>query len=293
MFRSLYSLQGTGQVMAFLKYWRSPCQAGQLLRHATAWAQYGVGTSVSFLTDVTTVLPHMECKWLASLRSYLCTVSATIELDKEYVPRIERINDQHIMDLILQSNRFTPKEIRLLNYCRMYLQAVTISDIATATGTELDIMMRNGIRSHSSSKTKWHHFNQKRPSVKVWKLWKQANRLWSHDNGQLIKPLHQWLQETRFHRRLWHAYHDASNTLYISVHRQSPHEFQIYRPTPTTSTEYIYYSTADQANISSLPVDTYPISAQDCRHGTWRINKTKTNQLHRLNYMCELCRVGT
>jgi hypothetical protein len=37
-FRTLYLLQGTGQIMAFLKYWRSPCQAGQLLRHATAWA---------------------------------------------------------------------------------------------------------------------------------------------------------------------------------------------------------------------------------------------------------------
>jgi hypothetical protein len=48
-FRSLYSVQGVGQVTAFLKYWRSPCQAGKLLRIAVAWTQHSVGTSTSFL----------------------------------------------------------------------------------------------------------------------------------------------------------------------------------------------------------------------------------------------------
>jgi hypothetical protein len=47
-FRSLYTVQGEGQVTAFIKYWRSPSQAGQLLRIAHAWAQYAAGTSTPF-----------------------------------------------------------------------------------------------------------------------------------------------------------------------------------------------------------------------------------------------------
>jgi hypothetical protein len=101
----LYSVQGTGQVTAFIKYWRSPCQAGKLLRHATAWAQYAIGTSVSFLTDVETPLPHLEAKWLASIRQYLRLVSGRIELDNDYVPKLERINDRHIMDLVIQNKQ--------------------------------------------------------------------------------------------------------------------------------------------------------------------------------------------
>jgi hypothetical protein len=80
-FRSLYSVQGVGQVTSFMKYWRSPSQAGKLLRIAVAWTQYSVGTSISFLTDVRTRLPHMETKWLRSLRAYLQFVGGTIELD--------------------------------------------------------------------------------------------------------------------------------------------------------------------------------------------------------------------
>ena len=110
-FRSLYSVQGVGQVIHFLKYWRSPCQAGKLLRVAVAWTQYSVGTSRSFLTDTDTKMPHMESKWLDSLREYLRYVNGHIDLDCAYVPTLERMHDYFIMDAILESGKFKEKEI--------------------------------------------------------------------------------------------------------------------------------------------------------------------------------------
>jgi len=270
-FRTLYSIQSTGQVTAFLKYWRSPCQAGQLLRHATAWTQYALGTSVSFLTDVTTALPHMEAKWLASLRQYLATVSGRIELDHTYIPRLERINDRHIMDLVLQSHRFTPKEIRMINYCRLYLQAVTISDVTTATGRDLDLTMLQGMRSRLSSKTKWHHFNQSKPSTKAWKLWRRANGLWSRDNGTLTEPLREWLQQPSLHRRTWHAYQDSNELLYIQRNFQESPTYSIYFPLATKSQTHTYYSPFELDHTHTIPSDAAPVSAEDCNNGTWRI----------------------
>jgi hypothetical protein len=80
-FRTLYLVQSVGQVTAVMKYWRRPCQGGKLLRIAVAWTQYSVGTSTSFLRDTTTKLPHMESKWLHSLREYLRYIKGHLELD--------------------------------------------------------------------------------------------------------------------------------------------------------------------------------------------------------------------
>ena len=99
----------------------------------------------------------MEAKWLASLRQYLHHINGAITLDKNYVPQLERVHDIYLMDTILRSQQFDAEEIRFLNYCRLYLQAVTLSDITTATGDYLDSNMIQGRKSLSSSDTKWHH----------------------------------------------------------------------------------------------------------------------------------------
>lgn len=81
-FLELYNQQGVGQVTSFLQQcWRMLRTIGQLLRTVLAWANYSVGMSVCLLAEVTTSLPHLEAKWLGSLRHYLCRVRAWIEVD--------------------------------------------------------------------------------------------------------------------------------------------------------------------------------------------------------------------
>ena len=79
-FRSLYTIQGTGQVQAFIKYWRTPSQAGKLLRVAVAWTQLAIGTGTSFLSDPTTEIPQMEVNCLKSLRYYLNHIGGSFQL---------------------------------------------------------------------------------------------------------------------------------------------------------------------------------------------------------------------
>jgi hypothetical protein len=61
-----------------------------------AWVQYAVGTGVSFLTNVVTTidLPHMESKWLKSIRQYLFTINGTIEVDTNIIQPLQHI---HVM----------------------------------------------------------------------------------------------------------------------------------------------------------------------------------------------------
>jgi hypothetical protein len=55
---SLYLLQGEGQILTFLKHWRTNTDTDNLLRIALSWAQLHVGTSACFLTNTQSPLPH-------------------------------------------------------------------------------------------------------------------------------------------------------------------------------------------------------------------------------------------
>jgi hypothetical protein len=164
-FRHLYMHQGVGQMTLFLKHWRQPdTMTGKLLKCAVAWTQLNAGTSYSIFQQVQTALPHLESKWLNSMRDFMATINATMELDNTGVPLIRRQHDAYIMDLILDSDQFTLTKIRRLNYCRLYLQAVTISDLTDATGETLDQMKMRGVPDFWSSTTTWIRVNQDRPS---------------------------------------------------------------------------------------------------------------------------------
>ena len=182
-FRHLYMEQGLGQIQTFLPHWHCPKQPGILLHIAVAWVQYAAGTGVSFLTDVTTNLPHLESKWLKSLRHYLFTINGTIEVDDDIIHPLQRIHDCYLMDAVVAHDQFTPKQVCLIHYCRLYLQVLTLSDITLANGTHLDPAIHQGTKSLLSSNTRLHHFRQDRPSPAAWKQWKRACRLWSKPDG--------------------------------------------------------------------------------------------------------------
>jgi hypothetical protein len=75
---------------------------------------------------------------LKALRLFLSRIKGSLELDKTYLPPIERDDDSYIMDLVLHAGCFTASETCQINHCRMYLQAITLADIVLADGYTLD-----------------------------------------------------------------------------------------------------------------------------------------------------------
>ena len=205
-FRHLYVEQGIGQIKLFLRSWRSGSVAGRLLRIAVGWFQAQAGTSVCFLENVATELPHPESKWIASLRSFLASIEASLQLDVTGVSAIQRQHDFHIMDGILESKLSTDVEIKRLNYCRLFLQANTISDITKPDGCTLDHSMLRGAPSLQSGKTRGVTIHQARPSEKDWSLWRKANQLWSNDSGNLHQALGPWIVPIHNQRQTHHSY---------------------------------------------------------------------------------------
>jgi hypothetical protein len=179
----------------FLRNWRRPQSiAGKLLRVAMSWFQQQVGTSTPILEDVHTLLPHLESKWIASLRTFLSSIEASIRLDNAFIKPLQRTHDFYIMDAIIAAKMFTQAEIRRLNYCRLYLHALTASDLTDTTGRSLDTSKLHGNPSRMSSTTIGDVIYQERPADLEWKLWKKANRLWSHYDNTMVQPVGMWLQ---------------------------------------------------------------------------------------------------
>ena len=102
---------------------------------------------------------------------------------------------------------FQPTEIHQINYCRLYLQAVTVSDISTASGSRLFCGIHKGSTTGITSTTTWHHTVQKKTDTSSWKLWKKALAIFS-TNGILHNPMYEWLHPPTQQRRKWTSYFD-------------------------------------------------------------------------------------
>ena len=216
------------------------------------------------MSDVTTLLPHMEAKWIGSLRDYLRHVRAWIEVDDAGIAPAERENDAHIMDLLLKSKKFQPVQIRTLNYCRLYLGAVTLLDLTTPSGIYLDNAKLNGHISRLSSQTRWLTIHQDRPSDAQWTLWRRANKLWSTPKGRLHCPLGRWLRSNDERCMSYPAY-VSGNTMALRVHDK----FQVYNMDATR--RQVEPPIPLSLRYEDLHPDANPADVYEAPDGVWTV----------------------
>ena len=87
-------------------------------------------------------------------------------MDTPGIAPIEREHDDYIMDIILQSDEFTPAQIQTLNYCRLDLGAIMLADLTNPNGIILldNAKLPHGHISRLSNVTRWLKIRQERPS---------------------------------------------------------------------------------------------------------------------------------
>ena len=137
------------------------------------------------------------------------------------------------MDVIQESGAFTNAELRRINYCRLYLQATTASDITSVSGHRLDPSNLKGEWSLQSSRSYGNSIYQERPDGTAWTLWRRANKLWSSKTGELHQPLGDWvLTSIHDHRQQHFCYWDRDHLWvrvahgYIRCDHDQDHHYQ-------------------------------------------------------------------
>ena len=218
----LYIIQGIAHVLAMLNHCGKGSQIGIMLTAQMELCNIEIGSGKHIFD-----LPYKEYE---SLLTH-CWIKSTWQfLDKYGIvlmgpyakPSLQRENDEFLMERLIQNYRqyFTPKEIRTINKCRLYLQVLTLGDIYNSGGTQVYKNVREGQRlKERKRKFKWPC--QIRPSKSEWRCWRKAidivwtNNIrlgaWFNNIHQEYKWFHSASTERVYHqrRRDWQIYYKS------------------------------------------------------------------------------------
>jgi hypothetical protein len=148
----------------------------------------------------------------------------------------------------------------VINYCRLYLQAVTVADITNAPGDELDSILVSGGLSSTSSSSNYCHTNQELPNPPSWQIWLRFCVL--IEDRLALQPLGQWSLPAPQLRRDWPFYFDhASSSLFVRSGAQfakfCPHDGLFL--SDGRSCEWTVTSTCVPVGVTILDPDTYSV----------------------------------
>ena len=224
-----------------------------------SWAQHCVGTSTPALQDVTTKWPHFKAKWLNSLRNYLQDIGGQIQLHQHGVCKLQRVNDEFIMNEAIAGKKFGPTALRRINYCQMYLNILLLSDIALPSGKLIDPAAYEGDQDALHSFDPGHSVHQNKPNAKAWMEWKKCLHLFCHKDllHTLKEPLKECIVPPKRYARQWNLlYSEHEDAIYhhtaleYSVHRKLRHD----------------YDQDMEEFVDKLPNDAVPIARRETTH---------------------------
>ena len=86
------------------------------------------------------------------------------------LPELLRANDSSIMDSIIEKTTFGPSELEDINYCQMYLNAITVADITEGDSCQITQEAIKG-RKDEFRKSNYHWPYLPRPPKSAWKKW--------------------------------------------------------------------------------------------------------------------------
>ena len=110
-------------------------------------------------------LPHISTlvppSWVSNLWQFLNDLQGTLKFNNPWYFPLGRENDCNLMTQVLECLIDTtfpllalPK-LKKFNLCQLYLKVITLSDITTSSGREIDINFGKGHRSSCTSNLKW------------------------------------------------------------------------------------------------------------------------------------------
>ncbi len=128
--------------------------------------------------------------WLTSVWQYISQLKLELDIEDQWTPKTYRVHDIMVMDSLLQLN-FSPKSVKQINSCGLYLQVLALSDIDSADGrTILSTAIAGERVSDRASHLYWPL--QQRPPANAWAQW---NLFISHisTQGRLLQSLGDWV----------------------------------------------------------------------------------------------------
>ena len=249
----------TAQISLLIRHLRTPGQPGKLTRINLNRLQHTAGVSFPIFERPSARLPHLEGSWLTHFRSSLVDINASLQIaDIRIFPK-QRLSDMYLMDLATMEPSLSDKEIRMINYCRLYFQCLTLSDICTAEGTALAAGISDGNRSRHQSISSLQEPFQDNPGPSAWRAWRKLLRFLCDRKGKLYQPLGAWLFRPTALRRHWPFLYSPSTRKAFKWRTRGYTELSPLRTR--------IYSFSGRGFTTDLPADSTPIDVEVLESG--------------------------
>jgi hypothetical protein len=141
--RHMYYEQGIQHVQILIKHLRTPGPFQSLLQISLRWYQLLAGLSFAPLEYPAIPLPHLEHAFLNCSRLFLAQCRAKLVIPSIPIKPLFRPHDSFIMEAV-GTLKYTKGQAEQVNCCRLFLQADLLSEIATLSGTTIDIRAWKG-----------------------------------------------------------------------------------------------------------------------------------------------------
>jgi len=168
------------------------------------------------------------------------------------------------MEKVIDSGRFKPAEVRTINYCRLWLDVHTISDITDEKGRFILQGYREGNRPRQFRSSKDLPCIQSKPETKLaWATWRKALKLWSTNSGRLYRPLGKWRQPSHQLRQQFpFHYHSPTQTTYVTQE-----DGYVACPVNPNSPNGTIFDHDTESVVEDLPEGCFPTEGSICTMG--------------------------
>ena len=264
----MYIRQGTMRVQKLVEHLWLQTPTGQLLCTALEGLQLDVGIESPVLSMNHGVYGSglSDSSWLVHTWQFMSEHSIRYEGATASLSPL-RQQDCALMEVLLTSG-YTAAECRTLNRCRLYLQVVFVSELATADGKDLWAPSLLGERRRCLNTYVWPH--QARPPKRDWLFWADAiRRHFATGLTRLSTPLGAWL-ESPAGWEWWFLPSHAS--LYRSVSDQEVHRCEC-----TRGTRIPIYSSSLVVKVPGVPPNCIPATVD---HELTSVKLLSTGEVH-------------
>jgi hypothetical protein len=167
----IYTFQCLGQLHLFLGHLRMKDKNRHIDSTFCCYLQLIIGSATSlFHLSYTNYAKWILQGWLTSLWQLLSRIIKFIIHEKhQWAPTPQGEYDIMLVDFFV-TLKYKPKDLKLLNKCRLYLQAISLMDISSADDRVI-IPNYKDIIVCVDKKSKYNWSIQQQPGKSAWKLW--------------------------------------------------------------------------------------------------------------------------
>jgi hypothetical protein len=186
--RHLHTLQGIRRTQYLIGHLTNNDGVAKLMRIYIEATKLEVGTfeAFFFLLYYLHGPSLISRSWIHNIWSFNDLFHSTITLSNYWLPHPQSTSNKAIISLVV-SFTSTKRELIQINICRLFLQAISISDICDTDGIHITQQAYDG--TFVQKRTNIRSPNQHRPSKGGWLIWRRFRHSFSHGSRYIFTPI--------------------------------------------------------------------------------------------------------